>query len=409
MPCDINSNDINCPNSYQWSNAPSNIQVAYDIDGGCNSWGICHKSFRAYTRQQTNIFERTPSLDFGYDYNSGKKYFYYPGKTPITDELYDLFANGFETINTTISLPIPSGKYDLRLSSSGNLYTLEAKPIKSEPVYTSILASLFAQTPTENSPPEQVATKGYVDIKIAQSQGDDCSLIAYIEIPELQRQDYVCLKGKVIEKGLSNYFVQDFTKNMVWQERYEAVGYESISEFQSLISKSIIGVQVKYEDGTVGICAFLIPNKLAIGVGLVSKSGDDNLTGSIIYANQIFPYFVRDTITSENLGNWNRKVYGRFWTGYIVSRERLGNLQPPSSFESNVIEFKNLKRGINSLHYYGREDWAGGWGYDFVIYKNFDGMRFILEGSDKFYIDYAAIARKAYVGGKCSIRLYYIK
>jgi len=77
------------------------------------------------------------------------------------------------------------------------------------------LASLFAQTPTENSPPEQVATKGYVDIKIAQSQGDDCSLIAYIEIPELQRQDYVCLKGKVIEKGLSNYFVQDFTKNMV--------------------------------------------------------------------------------------------------------------------------------------------------------------------------------------------------
>jgi len=195
---------------------------------------------------------------------------------------------------------------------------------------------------------------------------------------------------------------------MVWQERYEAVGYDSL--FQSLIGKSIIGVQVKYEDGTVGICAFLIPNKLAIGVGLARKIDDDELTGSFIYANQIFPYFVRDTITSVNLRNWNRKVYGRFWTGYIVSRERLGNLQPPSSFESNVIQFKNLKRGINSLHYYGQEyTWALGWGYDFVIYKNFDGMRFILEGSDKFYIDYAAIARKAYVGGKCSIRLYYIK
>ncbi len=173
LPCDKKWNEAECPNIVPMSSPiASDANVAYDIDGGCN-WQNCWINYRGYVYRassggQPSGYYRDASLDFGVDYNSNERKFWYPGKSGKVGELAlcDRSWSEFECLGKKEAQGSNDG-YDVKIYAVGNKITLEAKYVKvtSLPIFYEALAPIFAQTPNEYSLGNQVATKEYVDSK----------------------------------------------------------------------------------------------------------------------------------------------------------------------------------------------------------------------------------------------------
>jgi hypothetical protein len=188
LPCDKKWTDNECGNFYSTTSpytdayytVGNNIYyIAYDIDGGC-SWlglGPCWIAYKAYYFAQSPQpgYYRFPDLDFGVNYNSDSRYFWYPGKTGVKGELAscEWDWNSFACIDKTPDPNKDKSGYDVKIYSNGNKMTLEAKylNITQVPITKTSLAPLFAATPDENSPGNQVVTKEYIEKYINPASG----------------------------------------------------------------------------------------------------------------------------------------------------------------------------------------------------------------------------------------------
>jgi len=148
LPCDKKWDEAECRNFVPMSSPiASDANVAYDIDGGCKN-RKCWINYRGYIYIGSGYYRDT-SLDFGVDYNSDKRKFWYPGKRGQVHELAlcDHYWSEFECLGKTAAQGLEDG-YDVKIYAVENKITLEAKYVKvvSYPIFNERLASILAQT-----------------------------------------------------------------------------------------------------------------------------------------------------------------------------------------------------------------------------------------------------------------------
>jgi hypothetical protein len=272
-------------------------------------------------------------------------------------------------------------------------------------------APIFAQTPTTNSPGNQVATKEYVLNVVGGVGGSDCPIFTRLNVQGVEK--FVCLLGKIVEPIWNAYYGPITPVRYQWiNEERTVVEVKNDPFFKDVLNKPIIGVRAwiddKY-DNTNGVCAILIPNKLAI---VLTNAGDRY--GATIFEPLDVKEF-RDQYSVRDCGNWNHVAYGRFWTAFVTSGDRGGGAGAyRSEYETPEILFykfgskgKYVIQGETNNLYEGSCSW---WPYlvQSAMSKGFDGDRFYLTENDKIIFDFTAVRRKSNIQFQCAIKFYYI-
>ena len=273
-------------------------------------------------------------------------------------------------------------------------------------------APIFAQTPTTTSPGNQVATKEYVLNIVG---GSDCPIFTRLNVQGVEK--FVCLLGKIVEPVWNAYYGPITPERYQWiHEERTVVEVKNEPFFKNVLNKPIIGVRAwiddKY-DNTNGVCAILIPNKLAI----VLTNGETTqyydyppYVGGTIFKPLDVKEF-RNQYSVKDCGEWNLIAYGRFWTAYVQSGDRVSH---KSEYETPIILFYRfgsagnyvIEGTSNTLS----ESSCGPGGYlvQSAMSKGFDGDRFYLTENDKIIFDFTAVRRKSNIQFQCAIKFYYI-
>ena len=269
-------------------------------------------------------------------------------------------------------------------------------------------APIFAQTPRADSDPKQVATKEYVINVIG---GSDCPVFTRLNVQGSER--FVCLLGRIVEPVWNAYYGPITEEKYEWlHEERTTVEMKNNSFFQNILNKPIIGVRAWIDDmkeNTNGVCAILIPGKLAIGL----TNAGDRYGGTIFSPLDVNEF--RNQYQVTNCGNWNHVAYGRFWTAFVTSGDRGGSAgKHKPEYETPVIYFYKFgNRGTYVIEGETNNLYQGScsyWPYliQSAMAKGFNGDRFYLTENDKIIFDFSAVRRKSNIKFQCAIKFYYI-
>jgi hypothetical protein len=273
-----------------------------------------------------------------------------------------------------------------------------------------VAGPIFAQTPTTTSPGTQVVTKEYILNIVG---GSDCPIFTRLNVQGVEK--FVCLLGKIVEPIWNAYYGPTTDVRYQWiHEERTVVEVKNDPFFKDVLNRPIIGVRAWIDDkfdNTNGVCAILIPNKLAIVLtnGEFNEYAGWNYLGGTIFKPLDVKEF-RNQYSVKNCGEWDHIAYGRFWTAYVKSGDRS---YFKSEYETPIILFYRFGSAGNYViegtsNTLSESSCDPGTLIRSAMSKGFYGDRFYLTENDKIVFDFTAVRRKSNIQFQCAIKFYYI-